>query len=440
MKRFILFFLSFVLILSTVSCGETTDQPQTEEASDKVSETADGLPDDKWKHTAEPNNYTVEDKSTKQKLGAIPIANASMTTDELRRICVDFLHLSLEFPWMPKQTFTHEDLNITREPGTVYGGIPYLSTGSGNIYRAMEYFDETTGTIDMSAFLIAGLNFGNACSGGVGWAWQRVINSADISWTWSLTHHNGCLRVGPYTYPDTVENFHEVRSESINKYTAADVVAANGEQVMYESYALVRLADGLVHPGHVRMVTGEPFVVRSEDGSIDGAKSYLYYSDQVKYVNEDNHNRTQTDGTPYKAQGGVRVKISFSELFNTNYIPFTFGEFLGIDPVEPSNATIGIESPTVTVEQLKSATLTCNYAISDIFFKVTAPDGTQKVNFPRRMENFFTKSVDMEKEVMISAIINQLKTMATGSDHTVTILCQISTGEMVTAYTGTLTE
>lgn len=439
MKRFSLILLSILLLFSTVSCSETADKTVTQEVFSSTSETETGMPDDKWKHTAEPNNYTVEDKSTKQKLAAIPIANASMSADELRKICVDFLHLSLEFPWMPQQTFTHEDLNITREPGTVYGGIPYISTGSGNIYRAMEYYDEATGTIDMSAFLNAGLRFGNACSGGVGWAWQRVINSADLAWTWSLTHHNGCLRVGPYTYPDTVENFHEVRSESPNKYTASDVVAANGEQTMFESYALVKLADGLVHPGHVRMVTGEPSVMRNDDGTIDGEKSFLFYSDQVKYVNEVNHDRKQTDGTPYKAQGGVRVKISFSELFKTNYIPFTFGEFLGTDPVEASNATLGIESPTVTIDQLTATTLTCNYAISDVFLKVTAPDGSEKLNFPRRMTNFFTKSVDMEKEVMISAITNQLKALAGSGDHTVTLLCQISTGEMVTAYSGILT-
>ena len=48
-----------------------------------------------------------------------------------------------------------------------------------------------------------------------------------------------------------------------------DVVAENGEQTMYESYAMMKPADGVVAPGHVRMNSAHPAVVRKEDGSYD---------------------------------------------------------------------------------------------------------------------------------------------------------------------------
>ena len=458
MKRILAFLLCLLTLVTAAACGKT-DPAVTAEPGES-SATASDAPKtnkpiaDPWKsdvsetepatesgllNLLENQATAVEDKSTKQKLAAIPIAKNGMSSDELRQIVVDFMRLSLEFPWTPNETWNNDDLHIVRQKGYVYGGVPYISTGSGNIYRMMEVYDEATGTINVTNYQSAASSLANACSGGAGWAWQRVINSADISWSWSLTQNNGCLRIGPYTYSDERQNFNEALYKGDDRFTAKEVVLANGEQMMYESYAAALPGDGLTHPGHVRMVSIAPVVVRNADGTINGKESYLCYCDQVLYVTELHHRRTQSDGTVYNAQGGVDVKISFADLYKTYYIPFTFKEFHGLDPVEDGSATLGLTGASVTTDDLKKATLTANYAISDVFITVTSPTGEQLFRLPRRAGNFFTFAIVMEKSVMVSSVVQALKKYADGQ-NTISVTVQIANGEIVTAYSGTLAQ
>ncbi|MBR2616378.1 MAG: hypothetical protein IKC69_06850 [Clostridia bacterium] len=445
MKRILSFLFIALFLLS--SCSEkknvtTEDVPEKEtgvSVSAPASEERETQKETREEIETVPTyNETVQDRSAKEKLEAIPVANSSMSSDQLRQICLDYMRLQLSFPWTPTEALIHDNLNVNRYPGKVYGGIPYLSTGSGNLYRAMEFYDPETGRIDTTAFKKDVARFSNACSGGAFWAWGRVINSANYSWTWSITQYNGFVNVGPYTYSKTLENFHEANSTSPNKYTAKNVVLENDEQTMYESYALLLPADGLVHPGHVRMNASVPTVVRNADGTIDGKKSFTTYCDQVKYTDEAHHKRTQEDGTEYRVQGGVDVQISFEELYRTYYIPFTFKEFLGTDPVEKAEVTLSVPEGVVSIRELAKAKLEANYAISDVFLNILSPEGDVLYSRVRRMDDFFTREVSFQKEVFVSSVIRDTEGFEEGGKNRVEISCQLSTGERLTVYTATL--
>lgn len=145
--------------------------------------------------------------------------------------------------------------------------------------------------------------FASQCSAGSGWAWSRVINSANFVWSSGATVANGFIPVGLYTYEYEyggktygMENITALGSKSssnplgwatkdiaqywINKTeTAADQAKFGIGQSMYECYALLQPADCVVDDGHIMMVTGV-HVVRREDDSIDPKNSYVTIYEQ----------------------------------------------------------------------------------------------------------------------------------------------------------------
>ena len=65
-----------------------------------------------------------------------------------------------------------------------------------------------------------------------------------------------------------------------NAVTAEDFLAANGETVMAEAYAMARKADALTGAGHARLLTSYPVTIRNADGTINLKKSFLVCTEQ----------------------------------------------------------------------------------------------------------------------------------------------------------------
>jgi hypothetical protein len=137
-----------------------------------------------------------------------------MTVAEMRKLCVDFFRFTKSALWTPKED--HKYIRNTNGDideffvGTVYGSVPYVGLGTGNVYRLMDYLDEETGVLDVKAAAKVPSLFGNQCSIGSYWAWGRIINSVNKE---AATPHmyqaNGYIRVGPYTYDDKRDKFTE---------------------------------------------------------------------------------------------------------------------------------------------------------------------------------------------------------------------------------------
>ncbi len=328
----------------------------------------------------------VPEKNFPERLAAIPIAKPGMTEEELRNICLDYLKLEVQFPFKFEEDFVYGITGGKRPRrligGKVYAGIPYVTRGAGNLYRIAEIYDTKTGALDPKSDLFDDIRyFGNACSGGASMAWARVVTSAYLGYTMFMSEANGFLPVGPYRYPK--ENVTRFDRDDPNGFNCATICSANGEQTMYESYALMKPADGVGCCGHVRMNSAVPTVVRKDDGTIDGDQSYTLMSEQVCYMSHINHLRIAPDGTHYSAQGYVDRAYTFRELFEGNYIPFTFAEFLNPGRVEPARIRLAVEP------ELKTRVLTCNYPISDVFIELNGKRYTY-----RNME-FFRKEVKM---------------------------------------------
>lgn len=385
------------------------------------------------------NEYqTIEDASPDELMGrrltwdninSFPIKSEKMTLMERRMHCLDFFKFAKTALWIPDEDFSY----VRNKKGTVdkmsageiYGGLPYIGSSTGNIYRVMDYMDEERGVVDMSEISKYPNLFGNQCSVGSYWGWARIVNSANYDWTFNMVASRGFLPVGPYTYDLSISSF--------NEHTTVQICYENGQQTMYQSYANTLPADGLISNdpsvGHVVMISSKPVVSRNADGTINGEESYLYVTDQHQgWVEQEN-----SAGTVYEHKNYIDRKLTFKKLLNSNYVPFTFGEFLGTDPIEETVCSFAHEESEITVEQLKSIPVTANYGISDIYVYVKDAEGKPLFYKVKRAAAAGRKEMNFS-ETIYAATFNQYA----DGNHTVEVVCQLSTGERPTVYTGKL--
>lgn len=464
MKRFLCVVLALWMVGSMVGCTSETTPPapsndenlpiasdDSQENDDSTNQPSDAPNDGpSTVPPADDNPATENMYLTWEKLNAIPVATNDMTSDELRQICLDYMKLQLTFQWSPSNTLHYtinsmsKEVNFFREK--TYAGLPYDSPSHyGSLYTALDYFDTETGILDVSDMngdTLASI-VGNHCSGACLWAWGRVSNSMRY-WDPShstyhyatLTNHltvpHGFLPVGPYEPSETTVDWADNEGTSL-------VCNANGQQVMYESYAAMLPADGVVtnyrksngkRTGHCKMIEAVPVVVRDGRGKIVGELSYVMICEQADEYREE----TLPDGTTAIYQGAVMRKTTFKELWDGKYVPFTLPEFLGRNPVEPGVATLMLtgSGDAVTIASLRSSTMVANYAIVKIDITVTDEDGEivyTNDKMPNAMQTF---SMKMDSLVP-SSLMNDVS-----KGSTVNVGVRISTGEYVEVFSATV--
>lgn len=373
---------------------------------------------------------------TWEDINALPLANNDMTEAELRKLCLDYMTMMLHFAWTPSHQadlVSKGKVTKTFIPGQVYGGIPYVAGVMGNLYTTMEYYDEKTGVMDVSEGMDSIGRWGNQCSGSTLWAWNRVCSSLNYHSTTDMHELRGCLRVGAYSYtgendPDEEGYYHEGCGTDV-------ICEQNGEQVIFEAYALTKPADGIVSStqAHVQMIAAYPKVVYKKDGSIHGEKSCVYYTDQDGSY----HSDLQSDGTHFEFVGGYRTEISFKDLMAKHYIPFTFAELNKQKPVEKSVTSMDYSGETINLEQLANAKVTCNYCISDITFVIRDEAGNQV--FRSMTPLYYKKNTANIRVGNVSDALQEcdLSAFADGK-HTIEVSARIGTGEKPVVYTGKL--
>lgn len=425
MKRIFALLLCLVTMLSLAACAGTpaeTTAPSTE--TEQPTETTGPVDDFPYP--------TIKDKLTWDKINAFPIKRSDMTVEEMRKLCVEFFRFEKSFMWMPnnshKYPYTKKDSIDELSKGTIYGGLPYVTVGSGNVYRLMDYIDEKTGIVDIKRAAAIPTLFGNQCSGAAFWAWGRVINSAAYGYTSTFVAKNGFIKIGPYTYDENLSGF-EVGTDTIS------ICKNNGNQTMYQSYALLQPADGLVQwttAGHVIMCASTPHVeyVAGTD-QIDGEKSYITIIEQsTKWLDG-----TNAAGDAYRYKSSCDKKMTFAKLFSGSYIPFTFGEFLGTDPVEETKCEFSFTGDTITVKELFASTATANYGICDLYASVKDSSGKEVYRHAVRTKMTGEKELALTRQ----GNVDKWGTLdVKNGEFTVEVSCQLSTGERPVIYSGKL--
>lgn len=382
--------------------------------------------------TAAPSPYKVYDPTTVEEINALPVATGDMTSQQLRQTCVDFFRMQNTFQWVSESDIGYNirGKNVLLQAGQVYAGSPYTASAkSGNLYMTMEFYDQKTGVLRNPG--MTDQNFmklvGNHCTYGSFWGWARVVNSMTTQWNTEMGLEDfGFIPLGHFSTAGIKE---WVEGELDTRMVRDSV----DKQVILEGYAKVKMADALYvwfgggGNSHMRMAAQDAVVVRNDDGTINAEESYIVYLDQTS-----GWSTLEVGGVTIPVQGGVDKKITFAKLYSAGYLPFTFGEFIGTDPVEKSEVTSTLDGLTaVTAEQLTAATVSANYAISHVTVSVTDGNGEEVYR-----GNAFAPRINTMEMTMADAVDAEKLTALAGKQITVT--CRIGTGEMYTLLHGTL--
>ena len=313
-----------------------------------------------------------DEKLSQAGLDALPKKYAGMSTQEARETVVAFWRYCKTALWIPDARYEvymdkdgdgKEELQRWMEPGGVYAGLPYVSTATGNIYRLMDFMDPETGVVNVTEAGLNPLIFGGMCSSGCYWAWARVMNSADYRWCNDSVYSRGYLPVGPYTYDLSI-----TRLINEGDLGTDNICQDNGAQIMFQSYANMDIADGLIavweKNGHTMMCSVKPYVVYESDGvTINGEESYLCVTEQGGVWDPG----VSPNGIEYQYEYSLDKKFTFQKLYDKCYIPYTFGELIGTDPIEETEISFSYSGETITQKQIFSAKVKSNYHLSDVY-------------------------------------------------------------------------
>ena len=429
---------------------------------------------------------TVNKPLTWEAIDAFPIAKDGMTIEEGRALVVDFFRFAKTAVWIPADDYDYtvkSEGEVKTIVGAVkYGGLPYTSVSSGNIYRLMDYMDPKTGVVNLENAVNKDSQydgwktFGNQCSIGAYWGWGRVINSAAYTWTQGCVAKNKFIMLGDLqvrdengkliSIHDAKRNWSSNTSSKPNNYGTDECMKDNDPQKIFQAYALLKKGDGLVYyttAGHVIMSATDAVVVYQADGvTIDPIKSYIYIIDQGQTWEE----MTNEQGDRLSYKGGVDVKKTFFDLMGGNYVPFTYREYTGEDPVEitkvglidkDKNALISgtiSESDrkfvaetnllkSISLEQLFTYSATANYGISDVYAVVHDSKGNEVYKHAVRCSQASTYTLKIAENIAEGKEVPSVEKWGTmefaeGETYTVQIILQLSTGERPTIWEGEL--
>ena len=429
MKRCLSLLLSVLLIaVLFAACGEEkpTEQPPKETTAVSAYRSGEGYTD-------------LTDPLSWEKINSFPIKSADMSIDELRQLCVDFFRYGKTAQWIPNDNYDFAHSSDGSNPdtlygGMVYGGLPYIGLASSAIYRLLDYMDPETGVVNIKDAGEYQKMFGNQCAQGTYVGWSRVINSANYEGTPGMTRKRNFHLVGDYTY----QNIEEMEKWSGN-YGTDEVVRNEIEEYdLYEYYALLQHGDGIVYyttAGHVVMIATDPVVVRDAEGKINPDESFVTVLDQTPTwrdgVNE--------FGQSYQYQANVDEKWTFKYMRQHNYLPITFAEWLGLDPIEETEVKFHYTGDTITMEQLTSTDITCNYHIYDAYASFCDSRGNEVL----RLVNHSNYASNYDARFSTTQSINHdmfgsVASLRSGETYTVTIFVQLGTGERPTLWSGKL--
>ena len=429
MKKFLFAILTLMLILGVlVACGEKSDAPDNTEAPKETTAIS------AYKST---NNYEkLQGQLTWEGINAFPIKSSTMTIDEARSLCVDFFRYSKTALWIADDDYqiynSAGETARTVDKGKVYGGLPYVGVASGNVYRTMTYMDEETGVVNVKALGENPELFGNQCSLASWWGWARVINSAKYEWTYHAVKSRGFVPLGPHYYDPELKQF-------TTQYGTDECLRENGMNTMMESYALLKKGDGIMYmttAGHIVMIASDAEVKRDENGVIIPTQSYVTVLDQTTEwltgVNE--------FGETYTYEANVDAKWSFLTLYEGNYLPYSYKEFTGEDPIEDTVITFSHTGDTISKEQLFSSYVECNYGLVDIYASIYDADGNEVY----KVGSYANKACKMklpfasEKKEKTLFQWGDWADLTPGGDYTVKVYAQVGTGERPTLWEGKL--
>ncbi len=380
--------------------------------------------------------------------------------DQRRTIVEQNARWQASFRWTPAEDFQYTigkshglsiDLEtnavdvVTFKKGTIYEGIPY-TTGVGSGYSFTKTMvgktDDGVMILGLTTDQLGGGNrqelynvsrLGNNCADYIFWAWSMVDTTISYTDTPNMVPINGIVLVGDY----------ELHNENALSNTSF-VAQSNGQQRMFRAYAELQKADGAVHVnksgGHSIMIVRNSTYYR-DDGSIDGAKSYVTILEQNSGC-ERYQQSTYID--PVTGQTIVRMQdldvvFTYDRLYQMGYLPITCKALVDPSPLPAEEIVDSFPKEEHTIENIFKGVFTCPYRISHVTIQIKDASGNvvqESTMFALggEMRNFMLNrwTHPNEKPVLLGEI--NIDALASGT-YTITHTATISTGNEIVVRT-----
>ena len=133
------------------------------------------------------------------------------------------------------------------------------------------------------------------------------------------------------------------------------------------------------------------------------------------------------------------AKWTFEFLFEDHYLPFTFTEWLGTNPLEDPQWSFGVEGESATLSALTKAKFTSNYHIYDLYLEVYDKWGNQVLKiathndgprqYEQRLQTNFTET---------NMVWGDKDDLVAGAEYTAKVYAQLGTGNRPTVWEGKL--
>lgn len=368
----------------------------------------------------------------------------SALVQEKREKAVQAMYEMCTIEWRPERDIPHTCNCSLLVCNGVYSntytqvGLPY-NHKAGSLAR-MKYCLNEDGTVKDWVYKMAeegtfdtfDMYMGNDCSTCVQQAWLTVSNTIEFKRSSYQTpaaadyRNTGMLPVGNWNWDLGLD----VTSAGL---VTKNYTEANGPEVMYEAYALLRMGDGVGYyyeNGHSRMVATDAVVVRDENGKIEPQYSYITCHEQGKQVID--------DVKMTYSMCAVDQKYTFDNLYNGYYLPVTIEEFV----------TGQFDEPTCTLEggleednrfALTTGTVKANYSLDYVTMVITDEQGNEVFNhvmFPtvtKRLDNNSNdtqiRNVLMEYDLAGFAIPLKYVSFDIGGTYHAVITGNLATGD-----------
>ncbi len=310
----------------------------------------------------------------------VPVMPSVPSNEEARRIAVDAMKEMSEVEWVAQRTMDYTKVvsftsSLIYEEGKTYFGLPYVGLKPANAGLFRSCLDENkvyTGSIAW------GNVPGNVCGSAIQIAFTTVSPDADnASGTWEFFPSAGknMVAVGEYGL-DTVKD--------PEKALTTDVVRANGQYKIAEAYACLRPGDVILSRwsgggsvlGHVRMVSKDPVVVRSDNGNINIRSSALVVSEQCSGFDPEAKGKNTT--------WRIDRSYTFNDLLGAGYIPLALKDLAEDALVPPQIEVKALTKPEkITSNNMLKGTVYSNYVILGADAAITDEGGNTVASIHR---------------------------------------------------------
>lgn len=421
------------LLLAMVGCG-AQEQPTaaTTEATEPTQQTTEA--------TTEATEPHLSSDTTHKYLTDDPVLIARRETVEayMRQMgniiwrCEEDLLYTISSNITPDQASGSARLQL--KTGRLYRGLPY-TYADGSYAGFLDYLGEpdANGVYSFSVTdwqILSGSGsktamIGNDCSASVCKSWEQIGASIKQTGTQYMVPERGYLPVGDYT-PCSEEN-----------YKTDQVCVSNGPEKMYEAYALLQAADGLVQrdvsSGHTRMVTSVR-VVRDATGAIDPFASKVtiveqtraYFTTPIKYFDE------KVGAYVYEIYG-IDKEFSFKSLYNSGYLPITCKEL--IDPAPVADPEITDSVTEHTADTVCTGVLSCNWYMDIVTITLTDQSGSVVQQAILNAARNSGQKIDLQKFFADTPLLAQgsldPSALASG-EYRCTLIVRLCTGQEIT--------